>query len=203
VSTTWFTSDTHFGHRLVAGYRGFGERVNAHDGVVLHSWIEHIGANDIVYVLGDISCGNTATENRALDLMEGLPGTKHLIAGNHDSVASIHRGGWRRREAFERVFVSVRDFARIKMRKQDVLLSHYPYLGPGADHPEEAIRYAQYRLMDIGLPLIHGHTHIADQRLHHSPLRTPQVHVGWDAWRRPVARHEVEALLFETDGDGS
>ncbi len=49
---------------------------------------------------------------------------------------------------------------------------------------------------DEGAWLLHGHTHLADQRVH---LNTAgvlrQLHVGWDAWRRPVSLAEVTAIL--------
>lgn len=201
MSRTWFTSDLHLGHRYVAGLRGFGEDTQAHDASVEAVWSHWIASDDVVYVLGDLSCGNSRDEDRALDIVNALPGTKHLIAGNHDSVASIHRQGWKRMDRYREVFTSVRDFARLRMHKEDILLSHYPYTGPGAEHPGYSgeIRYEQFRLPDRGLRLIHGHTHIADQFLHLTPKRTRQVHVGWDAWSRPVALAEVEYLLFDLE----
>lgn len=186
----FFTSDLHLGHRFVAGLRGFDD-VEDHDYAVLEHWAGEITARDTVYVLGDISGGSGRTEARALNLMRGLPGTKHLIAGNHDSVASIHRTGWKQADLFSETFTSVRDFGRIRLQKRDVLLSHYPYLGEGDDHTD-APRYAQYRLPDLGGWLLHGHTHNADQRLHGR-----QIHVGLDAWGlKPVPLSVVEEIVL-------
>ena len=60
-------------------------------------------------------------------------------------------------------------------------------MGDGDDHTD-APRFAQYRLPDEGRWLLHGHTHIADQRIHGR-----QIHVGLDAWDlRPVPLGEIE-----------
>jgi calcineurin-like phosphoesterase family protein len=215
MAAIWYTSDLHFGHEKVAGLRGFND-TDYHDEHVTDKWRSKIKPQDTVYVLGDLTC-DQRKEEYALDLIASLPGTKHLIAGNHDAVSSIHRNGWKRVTRYLEVFASVRDFAKVRMRRQDVLLSHYPYNG---DHTERE-RYNEYRLRDEGLPLIHGHTHKADQRLHYGALQTewlpengpgegetlrvshtPQVHVGLDAWGlSPVASHVVEKLLFESEED--
>lgn len=221
----WFASDLHLRHRFVASLRGYGTcredaDTDAHDREIDRVWRQQVAERDEVFVLGDLTASQT---DYALAFIADLPGRKHLIAGNHDEVASIHRNGWKHQRRYLEVFESVRDFGRIRMQGRDVLMSHYPYLGQSDEHPgyPGGARYREYRLRDEGLPLIHGHTHIADQRLHHSgqmalvwpdgsagqaePVEravpgTPQVHVGWDAWGRLVALHEIETLLF---GEGS
>ena len=167
MSAIWFTADLHFGHRKVAEIRGFEDdefnparAEEVHDEAVFQSWARVVRPQDRVYVLGDISGGSRWGEDYALGFLSILPGEKHLIAGNHDSVASVHRNGYKHMDAFREVFTSVRDFARIRLRKTDVLLSHYPYAyeGDGKDR-ETKTRYEQFRLPFLGAPLIHGHTH--------------------------------------------
>lgn len=211
MSSIWYTSDLHLGHEKVSEIRGFEDTYD-HDNTVVRNWKALIKPQDTVYVLGDLTC-DQRKEEYALWVMNMLPGTKHLIAGNHDAVSSIHRNGWKRIPRYLEVFASVRDFAKVRMNKQDVLLSHYPYNGegnrPGPD------RYTEYRLRDEGVPLIHGHTHDASQRLHYGAAhsrwvvdekgvetpeihRAPQVHVGLDAWdMKPVRSDVVEKLLFQ------
>ena len=52
----------------------------------------------------------------------------------------------------------------------------------------------QWRLRDAGNPVLHGHTH-STEKVSFSACGTPQLHVGWDAWGRPVRFHEIVALL--------
>lgn len=198
MSTIWFTSDLHFGHPKVSEIRGFGADENAtekHDITVVENWCARVKPQDTVYVLGDLM-GRDKETQYALGVINELPGTKHLIAGNHDPVSSIHRNGWKRQREFLQVFTSVRDFARIRHNGQQMLMSHYPYAdSDGADHTSTP-RYAEYRLPDCGVPLLHGHTHKADQRLHRSRKGTVQVHVGLDAWGlKPVRLQDIYELI--------
>ena len=49
-------------------------------------------------------------------------------------------------------------------------------------------------LRDAGNPVLHGHTR-STEKVSFSACGTPQLHVGWDAWGRPVRFHEIVALL--------
>ncbi len=207
---TYFTSDLHIGHRLVAGIRGFRivdpevpesniVDVEAHDWAVARAW-SVVRDEDIIWVLGDL-CVSMKTWPRALDLLSSLPGRKRLVCGNHDPVSSIHREAWRYQKEALRVFESVHDYAKIRMGQKTVLLSHYPYSGVGSEGlrgPEQIQaeeRYTEFRLTDCGTPLVHGHTH-GDEKLHFSGSGTPQVHVGLDAWgMKLVPQTEVWRLL--------
>lgn len=193
MSTTWFTSDLHLGHEFVSRLRGFDSDTDWHDGVIFRNWRDRVSENDRVWVLGDIAMKDF---DYALDCLATLPGEKHLIAGNHDSVSPIHRQGWKHTRRYLEVFSSVQAYGRIRIRRQDVLMSHYPYLGDGDDHTEEA-RCQQWRLPDLGAWLLHGHTHNADQRRHGK-----QIHVGLDAWGLcPVPLSKIEELMFR-EGEG-
>lgn len=200
----FFTSDLHFGHPLVAGLRGFGERPNidldAHDETVMTNWRKVIKSDDIVWVLGDL-VGHLDKYRHALDLLSTLPGHKRLIAGNHDAVASLHRKAHRYQREYLDVFETVQDFAVINIPVRGApagepgyrraMLSHYPYAADDAAFTERANenpdgrhehKYRDVQLPDFGRLLIHGHTHQTGQRLHYTPKGTPQIHVGLDAW---------------------
>lgn len=205
---TYFTSDLHIGHKFVAGLRGFyGEALgsvdlDAHDDAIRQAFLV-VKPDDIVWVLGDI-CVSASGWVKALEILKELPGRKRLISGNHDPVANHHRDSWKYQRAALEVFESVQEYGRIKLAPRDspyggyVLMSHYPYSGVGSDHGEE--RYTQYRLPDLGMPIIHGHTH-GTEKLHFSEAGTPQIHVGLDAWNmRLVSQNEVEKLLAAVDG---
>lgn len=92
------------------------------------------------------------------------------------------------------VFKSVQSYARRRVEGAEVLLSHLPYSSAtNADHTATP-RYSQYRLPDLGRPLLHGHTH-GQERVTHTIHNTRQIHVGLDAWRRPVHLNEITEML--------
>lgn len=176
--SVWFTSDLHLGHKLVSELRGFAS-TDEHDSAVMES-LYKVGRGDQLWILGDLSCGSTAAERRALSLLLDFKQNKevklHLISGNHDSVASIHRESYKAFKAFAGVFDSIGDFGRKRVAGIPLLMSHYPYDG---DH-SEVERYTQYRLKNLDEWLIHGHTHSTEK------IDGKQIHIGWDAWREPV-----------------
>jgi calcineurin-like phosphoesterase family protein len=181
MSATWFVGDLHFGHEKVSGLRGFGN-TEAHDDSIARQWHKQVKPDDLVYVLGDISGGSRTGEAYALTVLNGLPGRKRLIAGNHDSVASIHRTLSPHIEFYNGVFERVSDFGRVKLNRQDILLSHYPY---ASDHEDINPRYMQYRLRDLGAPLIHAHTHSTERE------NGLELCVSWEAWNRLVNLGDV------------
>lgn len=191
MSTTWFTSDLHLGHRRIVelSHRPF-TTIEEHDHAIAHNWAETVQADDIVWVLGDISVESGF--RHALGILAGLPGRKRLVTGNHDMVWVGKSDAWRYLPEFQAVFEIITPWARAKVGQTKVLLSHFPYTG---DHTEED-RYPQYRLPLGPTPLLHGHTHSPDRL---GPINLPlQVHVGVDAWDfRPVASHELEKFLPE------
>lgn len=191
----WFIGDTHFGHAKVAEIRGFPD-VKAHDDAVASRWLKQVKFDDTVYVLGDISSGSTTGELHALDILMFLPGRKRLIAGNHDSVSSIHRGVSRHARQYGDVFESVNDYGRVRIEGRDVLMSHYPYITQGDGPDRGEARYAQWRLPDLGNLLIHAHTHHTDP-FSGSPTGR-EMCVSWDAWRRLVNLGDVARWIKET-----
>ena len=191
---SWFIGDLHFGHEKVAALRGFAE-TGLHDLTIQHKWRRQVAEDDIVYVLGDLSSGSTSGELRALGIIELLPGRKRLVSGNHDSVSSIHRRMSPNMDAFRHVFESIQDFGRIRIEREEVLMSHYPYKSQG-DGPGRGItRYEQFRLPDLGAPLIHAHTH------HSHPFNGSagknEMCVSWDAWKRLVNLGDVQRWLID------
>jgi calcineurin-like phosphoesterase family protein len=181
----WFVGDPHFEHQKVAELRGF-ETTEAHDAKLAWQWNRQVRPDDLVYVLGDCSSGSRTSEAKALEILKTLNGRKRLIAGNHDSVASIHRTLSPHISRFSEVFERVGDFGRIRFERQEILLSHYPYHG---DHVGEE-RYPQYRLPDLGLPLIHAHTHSSER------FNGRQACVSWEAWGRMVNLGDLKGWLF-------
>lgn len=188
-----YTADLHLGHELVAKLRGF-VTTDGHDDAVLDTLRRTVNPKgDQLWILGDLSGGSRAGTERALELLAEIPGTKHLVPGNHCPVHPMHRDSWKWQRRYLEVFESVQPFARHRFvvddQRREVLLSHFPYQD-GGDHTEYE-RYGQYRLPHMGRWLLHGHTHSPLAHLRNSR----QIHVGWDAWRRPVGEDDVRSIM--------
>lgn len=192
MSQAFFTSDTHFGHGFVSHLRGHGDDTAAHDEDIVRIWNEHVTKRDTVFHLGDVTLAPIA---RVAPLISRLNGTIHLISGNHDRSHPVFRRAHLETARYLDVFASVSLFARVRLHSAlgDVLLSHFPYDGEG--RREDPDRHVEYRLRDEGIPLIHGHTHDSSQTGSFSIAGTPMVHVGWDAWHRPVPADELAGMF--------
>lgn len=82
-STTWFTADTHFGHRgiLRMGGRPWDD-IARHDDDLVHAWNSRVRPGHDVFFLGDFAMNSSA--ERCREIFDRLNGRKHLIIGNHD-----------------------------------------------------------------------------------------------------------------------
>lgn len=186
MSSVLFTADLHLGHKLVSELRGFSS-IEEHDEHIVQVWNKTVSRRDVVYVLGDIALSNY---DYALDIIKNLNGAKHLVSGNHDIVHPMHKRGQSRQELMKWLdtFETINPFLRKKINHKEYLLSHFPYADWGDGESREGSRFDQYRLPDRGLPLIHGHTH-GKERIHGSFASSTlhnMLHVGWDAWGKPV-----------------
>lgn len=201
MSEIFYTSDLHIGHRLVANIRGFTRETgffsdidgrpecepdtDAHDAWLAGLWDSVVRPDDQVYVLGDISINGG---QHALDWIAERPGIKHLIAGNHDPVGPWDRRAAKLQRHWLGYFETIQPYLRRKLEGHNFLLSHFPY--PGLDRSGVEPRYEQYRLPNLGLPLVHGHVH-SDQKFEYPN----QMHVGVDAWKGLVPQQAVQDWL--------
>ena len=137
----YFTADTHFGHRSIIDYvnRPF-KTVEEMDQTILDNINKTVSPSDILYILGDFTCGGSYTkcmEYRSKIHCENI----HLILGNHD-----------RRFIYsdkESPFESEKDYYEIHDHKFLFCLSHYPMLS--------------WHGRDRGSIMLHGHIH-SDKR---------------------------------------
>ena len=189
MAESFFTSDTHFMHTMVARLRGYNS-AEEHDEAVVSTWNNSVSKRDVVYHLGDLTLTNP---RNVAQLVSRLNGTIHLISGNHDQCHPIFRNAHNKQRIYLEMFESVSTVARVSVLGHRVLLSHFPYTGEG--NREQPDRHCAYRLRDEGNTLIHGHTHDAAQRLSQSTSGTPMVHVGLDAWGAPVSAPTIFDLL--------
>lgn len=203
--TVYLTSDLHFGHPHVAGLRlgrpdadRHDMRVaDEHDRRVLDVINAHVGVRDELYILGDLSGGSRPGVERAARLVARLnpPARRlHLIIGNHDANAS---GAFR--TLIHPLFGEVARMGRLETDGRAFVLSHYPWrhLMDGATVPGVASNAYSRGLAPLAPTddgcgiLLHGHTHSPSVT---DPRGARMIHVGWDAWRRPVPLDEIAAV---------
>lgn len=114
----YFTSDLHLCHDSVTVYaaRGF-KTVDEMNSVIVLNWSKLVNENDTVYILGDLISHDY---EYGLQLIELLPGHKHIILGNHDTE--------RRIKLYEKsqLFESIKYADMLLTSQYAFYLSHYP-----------------------------------------------------------------------------
>ncbi len=187
--TTFFISDTHFGHANIIRFcdRPFAD-VEEMNAALIENWNAVVSDDDTVYHLGDVALGKWVEWDGILSQLNGY---KILVVGNHERIFKGESEKNRRRFAieypkwFEEIHHNIRGLELANGTK--VNLSHFPY---EADHMEKA-RHMDARLIDRGVPLVHGHTHL-DQIISHSRAGSIQIHVGADAHNyAPITEQQV------------
>lgn len=156
-----FTSDFHFGHRNVINYcnRPFAsvEEMNA---ALVKLWNDQVRPQDEVYFLGDFSLNPRWSR----EITPQLNGIKTLVHGNHDATFP-HRHNRKQLKMLQRY---IEDgwkgvYDRLTLNLSDgtsVLLSHMPYAPKQeGDVKNYDLRYLEYRPVDNGAVLLHGHLH--------------------------------------------
>lgn len=190
MSTVLVTADLHLGHERVIEIRGYPTAAE-HDDAIEDAWRAAVRPDDIVWVLGDLCLSHL--EN-TLDRIATWPGRKRLIAGNHDACHPMHRHAPKTLPRYLRTFEYVSTVATARHAGQTVLLSHFPYVG-GGDHFDTE-RYPQWRLVDYGGLLLHGHGHTRGTRRRTGPR---SLDIGLDAWHAPIPLHQaLEELAHAT-----
>ena len=99
-------ADLHFGQARVAARRGF-DSLDAMEGLIIANWNAVVGANDLVWVLGDVGRGPSLAK------LSLIAGEKRLVAGNADDIDALVS-----RRAFSRIYASKKVGRR--------LLTHLP-----------------------------------------------------------------------------
>jgi calcineurin-like phosphoesterase family protein len=189
----FFTSDHHFGHRNIIDYckRPFPDLERMREYFV-RIWNHEIGPDDWVWVLGDVALGRL---DESLEVIAELNGRKLLMPGNHDRCFAGHKKAARERQRYlDAGFEAVLDGPRtLTIAGQSVTVSHFPYRSTGV-LDEATVRYAEYRPVDDGGWLLHGHIH---ERWR---IRGRQINVGVDAWAgHPVQLAQVEHYMAESN----
>ena len=167
----YFTSDLHFGHDRAFIYepRGF-KSVQEMNDTLLKNWNDTVNKDDDIYVLGDFFLGTDYEYIR--EALDNLNGRIHLVTGNHDTPSKITEyTNWSN-------IVEIADALRIKYKKREFFLCHYPVLTASLEQdPNRAV---------INL---FGHTHSKDKFYEDRPY---MYNVAVDAHNnRPVSIEEI------------
>lgn len=172
MSKIFFTSDLHFNHdrEFIYGPRGF-KTVQEMNGALIRNWNETVGKDDDIYVLGDFFLGTDYEYIK--EVLNKLNGRIHLVSGNHDTPSKITEyTNWNN-------IVEIADALRIKYKKREFFLCHYPVLTASL---EQDSNRAVINLF--------GHTHSKDKFYEDRPY---MYNVAVDANdNKPV---EIEEIL--------
>lgn len=188
MSGHMFTADLHFGHKLVSELRGYGS-VEFHDEAMIARTNRAVTKDTILWILGDLG---VSTSSYVIDQARRIKCRKILVAGNHDAFHPMHRNAWKQQKKLAGVFEAVLPYQKLRIGKREVMLNHLPYAG-GGDHTAEE-RYDQYRMPDLGMPLLCGHVHDAWK------FNGRQFNVGVDVnGFNPVSSSTVEQWLDGLD----
>ena len=192
-SRTWWTADMHLGHRRIIelAHRPFGSLDEMNE-TIIQRWNAVVSDVDTVWVLGDVAMGPI---DESLAMCARLKGRKVLVCGNHDRAWSGYYGkrekqaAWVERYRVDGGFAEILDsVATVDLPglSTPVSVCHFPY--EGDSHGED--RYVEYRPVDNGDWLIHGHVHDSWQ------VRGRQINVGVDVWDfTPVATQALAELI--------
>lgn len=126
VAKVYFTSDTHFNHANIISFcsRPF-KNVNEMNETLIANWNRVVGADDIVFHLGDFCLGGSAEWTNVLNRLNGKI---YLIVGNHD-MKNLRQSYYDR---FEEIVMQ----KHIEIGKQKIYLNHCPFLCYGGAYKD-------------------------------------------------------------------
>lgn len=130
---TYFTSDLHLGHENIIRLtnRPF-VCVEDMNNKLIHNYNSIVHKNDLVYILGDLTCKISVDESNKL--IRQLKGRKVLILGNHDLKYDSH------------LFEDILDYKEFNQNKIKYVLMHYPLMSWNGSYKNKSIH-------------LHGHIH--------------------------------------------
>lgn len=191
---TFFTSDTHFGHKLMVVHRGFStyeqmglvssipadpqvvnRRIDEHDDFYVEQWNKAVPHDGTVFHLGDVALCHP---QRAREVLRRLNGDIILIQGSHDKKLLRH---------LTHRFVCVVDQYILRMpgnggsmkrdKYQQIVMNHCAFLVWDKSH------YGSWNF--------YGHSH---GRLVTEPQKL-QIDVGIDVFKKPISYAEAVEIM--------
>lgn len=144
----YYTADLHFGYPPVLRQTGRPfATAEEMDRVLIDNWNRTVGADDTVYLLGDLGGHDAPFPAQQL---AALRGHKHLVRGNHDTVLGDQ-------QQLLDYFETVTDFWEMDDEGTHIVLCHYPLV------------YVR------GGYMIHGHLHNARKEGYRILKQLPRV----------------------------
>lgn len=169
MNKTFFTSDTHFGHRGIINHcnRKYSS-VEEMDEDIIDTWNDIIPNNADVWHLGDFAWD----ADTLLRVGPRLNGRKRIIWGNHDGKKIRNNAGL---AGF--ILAESGDYKEIKLSGQRITLCHYPL--------------RVWNKSSKGAWMLHGHCHGNLEYLKASKDESDRsfaktIDVGWDVWHKPL-----------------
>jgi len=117
MASTFFTSDTHWGHFNIIRFCGRPfATIQEMDQALIRNWNSIVKTGDTVYHLGDVA---KIKDTKALrGLVQKLNGHIHLVYGNHDKfVRQVHQDKFG--------FSTIQPYLEINVGEQRITLLHY------------------------------------------------------------------------------
>ena len=113
---TFFTADLHLGHSriLTLGKGRPFNTIDEMDDTIISNWNAVVTNEDMIYILGDFSFGNT---RKTLDYLQRLRGRKILVSGNHD--------GKRQTVAIREEYEAIHNLVRIKVNDKKAINGYH------------------------------------------------------------------------------
>ena len=190
----WFTSDLHLGHTNIINYsnRPFYDVDEMHSALIT-AWNDRVDPSDEVWILGDLAMGRLTS---TVPLVEHLNGEITLLCGNHDMPWFVRSPKTHQKwdHLYEATGIRVLGghTEQLDVGGCTVDVSHFPYSGDSHDID----RFPEYRPVDEGRWLLHGHVHERWRQ------QGKQINVGVDAWGgAPVSETTVAELILAGAND--
>lgn len=175
----WFTSDLHFYHKNVIKHcrRPF-DSVEEMNRALIENWNSCVKKREMVWVLGDFAFAGI---EKTREIIEQLNGDIRCVRGNHDRHA---------KQLIDMGFSNVYENHQIELDGMRVNLSHFPHYPVDREvDPYNQREYAHKRIVNKGMPLLHGHTHRPEKNSTHNGI---EIHVGVDARDyKPVSSQQI------------
>lgn len=177
MNRTFFTADTHFGHRGIIKHanRPYAN-ADEMDEDMIRIWNETIPGNADVWHLGDVAWGQESFRS----VIPRLNGRIRIVWGNHDDKEC-------RKIAPILGIVGSYDYVEIKLNGQHITLCHYPM--------------RVWNRSSKGAWMLFGHCHgnLDDYPAGRGSLSecgwAKTFDIGWDVWQRPLEFREIAAIM--------
>ena len=171
-SEVFFTSDLHLGHKRILELtsRPYQTVEQMNEGL-LHKWNEVVPKDGHTFILGDLSFMNN---RKTLEWLEQANGSKYLIRGNHDHLATYVKDHFEWVRSLTNIRVIDKD---INTGIQNIVMCHFPILS--------------WENMHVGWWMAHGHSH---GTLDPNP-NAKRIDVGIDCWGQPIDYQTMKNYL--------